>query len=60
MRSDGKSYQNDALPAIDYDKHPAYGARSRPNAAMLGARLKAMVYFGYGLTQAVVASRGGH
>ena len=47
MRSDGKSYQNDALPAIDYDKHPAYG-RVLP-MAMLGARLKAMVYFGYGL-----------
>lgn len=47
MRSDGKSYQNDTLPAIDYDKHAAYG-RVLP-MAMLGARLKAMVYFSYGL-----------
>lgn len=47
MRSDAKSYQFDQLPVIDYDKHAAYG-RVLP-MAMLGARLKAMVYFGYGL-----------
>jgi hypothetical protein len=47
MRSDAKSYQSDQLPAIDYDKHAAYG-RVLP-MAMLGAKLKAMVYFSHGL-----------
>ncbi|KIZ33301.1 MULTISPECIES: hypothetical protein [Rhodopseudomonas] len=46
MRSDGKSYQFDHLPVIDYDAHPAYG-RVLP-MPQLGARLKAIVYFGYG------------
>jgi hypothetical protein len=50
MRSEGKSYQFDHLPVIDYDKHPAYGrVLSMPQ---LGARLKALVYFGYGLVLA--------
>lgn len=46
MQSEGKSYPFDHLPAIDYDAHPAYGrVMSMP---MLGARLKAISYFGYG------------
>ena len=46
MQSEGKSYPFDHLPAIDYDAHPAYGrVMSMP---MLGARLKALSYFGYG------------
>ena len=47
MRSDAKSYQFDQLPVIDYDKHAAYG-RVLP-MAMLGPKLKAMVYFTHGL-----------
>ncbi|HEY0331835.1 MAG TPA: hypothetical protein VGC77_22400 [Rhodopseudomonas sp.] len=47
MRADAKSYQFDQLPVIDYDKHPAYG-RVLP-MAQLGSRLKAVVYFAYGL-----------
>jgi hypothetical protein len=51
MQSEGKSYQFDHLPVIDYDKHPAYGrVLSMPQ---LGARLKALVYFGYGFLLAV-------
>jgi hypothetical protein len=51
MRSEGKSYQFDHLPVIDYDKHPAYGrVLSMPQ---LGARLKVLVYFGYGLLLAL-------
>jgi hypothetical protein len=46
MQSEAKSYPFDHLPAIDYDAHPAYGrVMSMP---MLGARLKAISYFGYG------------
>jgi hypothetical protein len=46
MQSEGPSYPFDHLPAIDYDAHPAYGrVMSMP---MLGARLKALSYFGYG------------
>jgi len=46
MQPEGKSYPFDHLPAIDYDAHPAYGrVMSMP---MLGARLKALSYFGYG------------
>lgn len=46
MQSEAKSYPFDHLPAIDYDAHPAYGrVMSMP---MLGARLKAIGYFGYG------------
>ena len=46
MQSEGKSYPFDHLPVIDYDAHPAYGrVMSMP---MLGARLKAISYFGYG------------
>jgi hypothetical protein len=51
MRSEGKSYQFDHLPVIDYDKHPAYGrVLSMPQ---LGARLTVLVYFGYGLLLAL-------
>ena len=47
MQSEAKSYPFDHLPAIDYDAHPAYGrVMSMP---MLGARLKALTVFGYGL-----------
>ena len=52
MRSDAKSYQFDQLPVIDYDKHAAYG-RVLP-MAMLGPKLKAMVYFTHGLILAGV------
>ncbi|RJF75963.1 hypothetical protein [Rhodopseudomonas palustris] len=46
MQSEAKSYPFDHLPTIDYDAHPAYGrVMSMP---MLGARLKALGYFGYG------------
>jgi hypothetical protein len=51
MQAEGKSYQFDHLPVIDYDKHPAYG-RVLP-MPMLGARLMALVYFGYGLVLAL-------
>jgi hypothetical protein len=47
MQSETKSYSLDHLPMIDYDAHPAYGrVMSMP---MLGARLKAITIFGYGL-----------
>ncbi|NVN85868.1 MAG: hypothetical protein HXX15_07230 [Rhodopseudomonas sp.] len=50
MRSEGKSYQFEHLPVIDYDAHPAYG-RVLP-MPQLGARLKAIAYFGYGFVLA--------
>lgn len=46
MQPEAKSYSFDHLPTIDYDAHPAYGrVMSMP---MLGARLTALGYFGYG------------